>query len=167
MANTMDQNQTNQAQPAPDLPKKRSPDLEALNALVGTWTIAFTHVALPDTIHGRTTFEWLEGGQFLIVRSFPEDSKVPEMIGIIGSDDSGEGLLEHYFDSRGVARLYQMSLRDGRWKTWRDEVGFSQRFTGTFSRDGKTIKVMGELSRDGVTWAHDFEQIYTKVTFAS
>ena len=153
---------TNQAQPAPDLPGKRSPALEALNALVGTWATAFTHVALPDTIQGRTTFEWLEGGQFLIVRSFPEHFEVPEMIGIIGTDDSGEGLAQHYFDSRGVARLYQMSLHDGIWKTWRDAPGFSQRFTGTFSDDGTTITVLGELSRDGVRWERDFEQIYTR-----
>jgi hypothetical protein len=155
-------NNTNQAKQAPDLPEKRSPELAFLNALVGAWTTAFTHVALPDTVHGQTTFEWLEGEQFLIVRSFTKDSKVPEMIGIIGTDDSGEGLVEHYFDSRGVARLYQMSLRDGSWRTWRDAPGFSQRFTGTFSSDGNTIKVMGELSKDGVTWEHDFEQIYTK-----
>lgn len=155
-------NNKNQKQPAPDLPRKRSPALEALNALVETWTTAFTHVALPDTIHGRKTFEWLEGGHFLIERSRTEHPEVPNSIGIIGVDDSGERLLENYFDSRGVARIYQMSLQDGVWKTWRDVPGFSQRFTGTFGSDGRTIKVMGELSRDGVTWVHDFEQIYTK-----
>jgi hypothetical protein len=155
-------NKTNQAQPAPDLPRKRSPDLEALNTLVGTWTTAFTHVALPDTVHGQKTFEWLEGNHFLIERSRMEHPEVPDSIGIIGADDSGEGLAAHYFDSRGVARIYQMSLKDGIWKTWRDAPGFSQRFTGTFSDDDKTIKVVGELSRDGVTWEHDFEQLYTK-----
>jgi hypothetical protein len=27
---------------------------------------------------------------------------------------------QHYYDSRGVARIYQMSLNDGGWKLWRD-----------------------------------------------
>jgi hypothetical protein len=155
-------NNTNQAQPAPDLPRKRSPDLEALNALVGTWTTAFTHVALPDTVRGQKTYEWLEGNHFLIERSHMEHPEVPDSIGIIGADDSGEGLAQHYFDSRGVARIYKMSLRDGTWKAWRDEPGFSQRFTGEFSDDGNTIKMLGELSKDGVKWERDFEQIYTK-----
>jgi hypothetical protein len=45
---------------------------------------------------------------------------------------------------------------------WRDAPDFSQRFTGTFRSDGKTINVLGELSREGISWEHNFEQIYTK-----
>lgn len=154
---------TNPKQQAPDLPGTRSPALEPLNALVGKWSIEMTHVALPDTVHGQTTYEWLEGRRFLIVRSRTEHPDIPDSIAVIGADDSGEGLAEHYFDSRGVSRVYQMSLSDGTWNMWRDAPGFSQRFTGTFSDDGKTIKVLGELLRDGVNWERDFEQTYTKV----
>lgn len=141
----------------------RSHVLEPLQAFVGTWSTEFMHVALPNPLRGQATFEWLEGGQFLIMRSFVEDSRVPEMIGIIGVDASGEGLVEHYFDSRGVSRVYQMSLRDGIWRVWRDAPGFSQRSEGSFSDDSKTIKVRGELRRDDVTWEYDWEQSYTKV----
>lgn len=140
----------------------RSAALKPLNALVGIWSTEFIHVALPNPVRGQATFEWLEGGQFLIVRSFAEDSRVPEMIGIIGADASGEGLVEHYFDSRGVSRVYQMSLHGGIWKVWRDVPGFSQRSEGRFSDDSKTIKVLGELCRDDITWERDWEQIYTK-----
>jgi hypothetical protein len=155
-------NNTHLKQQAPDVPETPSPALESLNALVGTWTIAFTHVALPDTVHGQKTYEWLEGNHFLIERSRMEHPEVPDSIGIIGTHDSSEGLAAHYFDSRGVARIYQMSLLDGTWKVWRDAPGFSQRFTGKFSDDGNTINVSGELSKDGVKWEHDFEQIYMK-----
>jgi hypothetical protein len=154
---------TNLKQQAPDVPETPSPALESLNALVGTWTIAFTHVALPDTVHGQKTFEWLEGNHFLIERSRMEHPEVPDSISIYGADDSDAPLAQHYFDSRGVYRIMKMSLRDGTWKVWREEPGFSQRFTGKFSRDGKTIKVLGELSKDGVKWERDFEQTYTKV----
>ncbi len=145
-----------------DVPAIRSPALAPLNALVGTWSIAFTHVELPDTVHGQQTYEWLGGGHFLIEHSRMEHPEIPDSIAIIGADDSGEGLIQHYFDSRGVYRVYQMSLSEGTWKVWRDAPGFSQRFTGKFSDDGKTIEVSGELSKDGVNWEHDFTQNYTR-----
>ncbi len=30
---------------------------------------------------------------------------------------------QHYYDSHGVARIYQMSLNDGVWKLWREASG--------------------------------------------
>jgi hypothetical protein len=149
-------------QPAPDVPGERSPALEAMNVLVGTWSTEFVHVALPDPVHGQTTFEWLDGGRFLIQRSHAQHPQVPGMIGVIGADESGDELVQNYFDSRGVHRTYKMSLRDGIWKVWRDAPGFSQRFEGRISDDGNTIKVLGELCRDDAKWERDFEQTYTK-----
>ena len=158
-------NSTNSKRQAPepsDVPSTRSPALEPLHVLVGTWFIEMTHVALPDPVHGLKTYAWLEGGHFLIERSHFDHPDVPDSIAIIGADDSGEGLSEHYFDSRGVSRVCQMTLRDGRWNVWRDAPGFSQHFTGTFSDDGKTIEVVGELSKDGVNWEHDFTHTYSR-----
>ena len=45
--------------------------LEPLKALIGEWTIEMTHPMVEDTVvRGRATYEWLEGGRFLIrVRS--------------------------------------------------------------------------------------------------
>jgi hypothetical protein len=88
-------NNTNQKQQASDVPGKRSAVLEPLNALVGRWTIEFIHVELPDPIRGQNTFEWLEGNHFLIERSHAEHSEVPNMIGIIGVDESGDELAQH------------------------------------------------------------------------
>jgi hypothetical protein len=156
-------NHKGQAPQLTDVPATRSPALEPLNALVGVWSIEFIHVALPDPVHGQKTFEWLEGGHFLIERSHMEHPEVPDSISIYSTDNAARGLAQHYFDSRGVYRVMKMSLRDGTWKVWRDEPGFSQRFTGTFSDDGNTIKILGELSKDGVKWERDFEQIYTKI----
>jgi hypothetical protein len=60
-----------------------------------------------------------------------------------------------------------MSLEDGVWKLWREEpdfspLDFSQRFTGTFSDDGKTIGGRWEISQDGKTWELDFDLTYKK-----
>ncbi len=56
-----------------------------------------------------------------------------------------------------------MSLDDSTWKIWRDFPGFSQRFTGTFNEDGKTITARWEKLSDGLKWDHDFDLTYTKV----
>ena len=68
-----------------------------------------------------------------------------------------------YFDSRGVSRVYQMSLNDSVWKIWRDVPGFSQRFTGTVSDGGNIIMGYWEKSGDGSTWERDFDVTYKKI----
>jgi hypothetical protein len=73
-----------------------------------------------------------------------------------------EQLSMHYFDSRGVYRVYAVSLSEGTWRFSRDAPGFSQRFTGTFSDDGNTITGLSKLSRDGSTWDDDLAITYRR-----
>ena len=80
----------------------------------------------------------------------------------VAADAPADLFTYHYFDTRGVERIYQMSLRDGVWKFWRDAPGFSQRFSGRFSADNSTITASIEMSRDGVHWEHDFDLTFTK-----
>jgi hypothetical protein len=137
--------------------------LTRMNALVGEWNIEGSHVHFPTTkIRGKTTFEWLDGGFFLVQRSQADHPDVPNSISVIGCDDEADHCTMHYFDSRGVSRNYAMTLSDGVWKMWRDAPGFSQRFTGTFDASGGTISGAWELSKNGSTWEHDFDLLYTK-----
>src|SRR5439155_1471157 len=80
-------------------------------------------------------------------------------IAIIGFDADKATLLQHYFDSRGVARVYEMTFADNVWTLQRFAAApdFSQRFTGTFNKAGDTISGMWEISRDGATWEHDYD----------
>ena len=141
-----------------------NPALEPFRVLIGNWNTTGTHGLVPDTIlHGRTSFEWLEGGAFLIMRSEIDDPRFPRGIAIIASDDS-EG---HYymltFDERGVSRKYDMTLRDTSWKWWRNAPGFFQRYEGTIVDGGNTIIGKGELSKDGVSWEKDLDVTYARV----
>jgi hypothetical protein len=143
--------------------------LDALEPLVGEWSMVPTFKGMPPADAGaRVNFEWLPGGRFLIERWEVPVPEAPDGIAIIGADPEREGdYLQHYFDSRGVARIYKMSLEDGVWKLWRGEpdftpLDFSQRFTGTFGADGKTIVGAWEICHDGKTWEHDFDLTYTK-----
>jgi hypothetical protein len=142
----------------------QNPQLESLNALVGEWTIEATHPMYPSTVvPGRTSFEWLEGEQFLIQRSRTDHSDFPDSISVIGAPDEVEELSMHYFDSRGVYRVYDMSLSEDVWKISRDAPGFSQRLTATFSDDGNTISGTWQLSRDDSTWDDDLQITFRRV----
>jgi hypothetical protein len=104
-----------------------------------------------------------DGGSFLIERWDVAHPDFPDGIAIIGSDALAEALRQHYFDSRGVIRVYEVSLRDNVWRLWRDSPDFSQRFSGTFSDDGRRITGRWEKSSDGSNWEHDFDLTYVKV----
>jgi hypothetical protein len=142
-----------------------NPALEPFGVLIGEWTTVGSHPYMPGvTLHGRTSFEWLEGGAFLIMRSEIDEPGVPSGIAIIGSDDAiGEHFMI-YFDERRVSRRYGVSLQDGVWRWWRDSPDFSQRFAGTLVDDGRTIISKGELSKDGSTWEGDLELTYRRAT---
>jgi hypothetical protein len=80
-----------------------------------------------------------------------------------GPAATGESrLCLHYFDSRGVFRVYDMSIDDARWRLWRDAPGFSQRFIGTFAEGGETINGRWELCQDDVNWNNDLQIDYRR-----
>ena len=141
------------------------PGLEGWDRFIGSWETEGAHPLLPgEAIRGTSTFGWLEGRRFVIWRSQCEHPKIPDAITIIGVTDGQ--LSMHYFDERGVYRVYVASLDQRTWRYWRDASApdLSQRFTGTFGDYGKTITVRGELSKDGSTWEDDLALDYRRVT---
>src|ERR1051325_10268477 len=114
--------------------------LQPLGLFIGTWKTQGTHPLIPDTtLHGQTSFEWIEGGAFMLMRSEIDEPGIPSAIGLFGSDDAAGEIFMLYFDERGVSRKFDVSV-DGRvWKWWRNAPGFSQRFTMTFADDGRAF----------------------------
>jgi hypothetical protein len=112
--------------------------------------------------HGLTSFEWMESGAFLLMRSQIDEPEIPSAIAVFGTDDASGTCSMLYFDERGVSRRYEVRLRDNVWRWWRDAPGFSQRVTATIDADGGTIAARGELCRDGVTWGPDLQLTYTR-----
>lgn len=141
---------------------ERHPDLAAFDALVGEWTTEAMHPMFPSTVvHGRATFEWLEGERFLVQRSSNEHPDFPDSISVIGFVD--EDLVSHYFDSRGVFRVYRVAMEGDMFRTWRDAPGFSQRLDAKLSNGGATLAGVGQVSRDDETWEDDLAITYTRV----
>ena len=143
----------------------RSAALARLEPLVGEWT---TEASIAPGMQGSTVFEWMLDGQFLAQRSTIPHPQAPGSYSLIGVDQAGEVYTQHYFDSRGVVRLYAMKF-DGRdWELLRTEpdffpLDFSQRYVGTLSDNGSAIDGRWETSQDGSTWELDFDLTYRRV----
>jgi hypothetical protein len=144
----------------------------SLRLLIGTWGFEAA-VDGRSMERGTATFEWMEGGAFVLQRADADrgpgaprewvtHSPMP-VSSIIGFDDT---TLEHvmlYADARGVSRIYRMTLNDGSWRLWRAAPGFHQRFIGAFRDHGRTIEGRWESSPDGSAWEPDFDMTYRNV----
>lgn len=91
----------------------------------------------------------------------------PDSLTIVSPGPETGTYTQHYYDSRGVVRLYAMTLADGAWTLTREApdftpLDFRQRFTGTFSEDQNTISGAWEKDASG-GWEHDFTLIYRRV----
>src|SRR3712207_3504235 len=107
----------------PTVMTDRDPMLAKFDALIGTWSTESKHRMVDEVVLGTTTFEWLEGGHFLVLRSHTDHELFPDAISVIGRPESGEGLVLEYFDSRGVRRTYDVSLEDGVLRSEERRVG--------------------------------------------
>ncbi len=147
---------------------------ERLEPLIGKWSIAIVmpgqeRPAEPPDLGARVSFEWMGEKAFLLERWTVPVPEAPDGLAIIGWDEGRGTFLQHYFDERGVARVYEMSFDDGVWKLERTKADFSPfefsvRFTGTLSADGKQIAGTWEIAHDHKTWEKDFDLIYTPVS---
>ena len=144
--------------------------MEALEPLVGEWSIEARFENLPPGGEpGRVTFEWMPGKEFLVQRWQVPHPEAPDGIAIIGPNPNGDGYLHYYFDTRGVARVYEMGFTASTWTLERNTADFAaldfrQRFRGRLSEDSSTIDGAWEICHDGSTWEHDFDLIYTRLS---
>jgi hypothetical protein len=134
-----------------------------LDVFVGEWQMraSFAAEAPPAA---TTSFEWLNGGKFLVQRWVVDHPDAPDGIAVIGYDTDRSTYLQHYFDSRGVVRVYEMTFTGGVWTLLRFAPEFSQRYVGTLSEDGNTITGQWEMSSDGTDWTPDFDLNYSRIT---
>jgi hypothetical protein len=141
--------------------------IEDLEALVGQWELTVDIPGAED-VRGHVTFEMM--GEVLLQRTSVPAPQAPDSCCVVVCQEGR--LSQHYFDSRGVARLYEMAF-DGR--TWTLERGrqdftpldFHQRFIGTLSEDGATITAEWRSSSDGRDWSRDFGLTYCRAAALS
>jgi hypothetical protein len=142
---------------------------EALAPLIGKWSIAMVTPGeeRPD-VGARVTFEWMGDKAFVLQRWTVPVPEAPDGLAVIGWDDGRGTFLQHYFDERAVARVYEMRFENGDWTLERrkpdfSDFQFSQRFTGAFADGGDRIDGTWEIAHDHETWEKDFDLIYTRI----
>lgn len=129
----------------------------SLDRILGTWTTSMKHVQLSDPITGRQVFERVLDGAFVMQRASADLPDVPHGIALF------EDTAVHYFDSRGVTRLFDLELTEDSWSMIRRDPDFWQRSTTRFV-GSDVMEAVGENSHDGgVTWEHDFTMRYTRL----
>jgi hypothetical protein len=144
--------------------QRPNPALEPLTPLIGQWRTTGQHPLVPDTtFHGRTSFERIEGGAFLVMRSEIDEPEVPDGLAIIGSDDAAGTFTMLYFDERDISRRYTVEVGDGEVSWHRDEAGFAQRMVLTVAADGTRLDAQGTMSRDGGPWEGDLQLTYERI----
>ena len=131
--------------------------MTAIDRLLGTWDITMHHSAMSEPITGREHFERILDDAFVLQRRRYDHPDFPDALAVLSDETC------HYFDVRGVIRVFDISFEDDGWSMVMLDPEFSQRFTARF-RGRDAIESSGELSRDhGATWQHDFTMTFQRV----
>jgi hypothetical protein len=115
-----------------------SPALRNLDRLIGTWKVT-------GGAEGTVTYEWMEGGFFLLQRvDLEHDGRQVRGIEIIGHDrpfgeEPSEDIRSRFYGSTGDTLDYVYELDADTLTIWGGEKGSPAYFSGTFSPDGDTM----------------------------
>ena len=131
--------------------------MSALDRLLGTWEFTMHHSAMSEPVTGRQRYERVLDGAFVLQHWTYDHPDFPDAIALLSDDRY------HYFDVRGITRVFELEVDDAGWSMIRLDVDFSQRYTARF-RGPDVMESTGEMSHDnGVTWQPDFTMTYQRV----
>ena len=124
--------------------------MSALDRLIGTWKFTMHHVAVSEPVTGRQRYERVLDGAFIRLDWTYDHPDFPDAMALV-SDERW-----HYFDVRGVVRVFDLEIDDAGWTMVRLNEEFSQRQTVRFSGPDH-MDSNGEASHNsGATWQPDF-----------
>jgi hypothetical protein len=122
----------------------------ALDRLLGTWQFTMHHVAMPEPVTGRQRYGRVLDGAFVMLHWTYEHPDFPDAIALLDERSY------HYFDVRGIARVFHLSVDEDGWSMIRRDADFWQRSAARF-RGTDAVEGNGENSHDsGATWEHDY-----------
>jgi hypothetical protein len=129
----------------------------SLDRLLGTWSFTMRHSATTQPVSGQQRYERVLDGAFVILHWTYDHPDFPDAIALLDERTC------HYFDVRGITRVFDVTVDDTRWALSRAGEDFWQRsetrFVGTEAMAG-----VGENSYDGgATWQHDYSIQYVRV----
>ena len=131
--------------------------MSALDRLLGTWGITMHHSAMSEPITGRQRYERVLDGAFVLQRWTYDHPDFPDAMALLSNDRY------HYFDVRGITRVFDFEVDEAGWSMIRLDEDFSQRSTARF-HGPDAVESTGEVSHDnGVTWQPDCTMPYRRV----
>jgi hypothetical protein len=131
--------------------------MSALDRLLGTWEFTMHHSAVSETVTGRQRYERVLDGAFVLQHWMYYHPDFPDAMVLLSNDRY------HYFDVRGITRVFDFEVDEAGWSMIRLDEDFSQRSTARF-RGPDAMESTGEVSHDnGVTWQPDFTMTYRRV----
>ena len=117
-------------------PAEPAADLRALGRLVGTWELS-------GDVGGTVTYEWMEGGFFLIQHiDLGPEAKGMEVIGHerpLGSEPSTD-IKSRFYSGTGDTLDYTYELKGDILTIWFGDRGSPAYYEGAFSEDGATLR---------------------------
>ncbi|MDN4526373.1 hypothetical protein [Fictibacillus fluitans] len=115
------------------------PGLECLERLVGRWKITGPEIA------GEVSYEWMDGGFFLIQRfDLIHNGRKNKGIEIIGytkkffAESPSEHLKSRIYDNHGSTFDYTYEVDENSLTIWGGEKGSPAYYKGIWSEDGST-----------------------------
>lgn len=115
------------------------PGMKALDRMVGTWKIS-------GGASGTATFEWMDGGYFLMQHSAMEfQDRVHKALDIIGyvkgaeAEESEPNITSRSYTDAGHTSDYTYELIDDTLIIWSGSKGSTTFSKSTFSEDGNTL----------------------------
>jgi len=96
---------------AHDRQPQPNPALKSLDVMVGAWELKGRESGPDGEIHGRPTFEWMEGG-FYLVQHVDIDYIGRRIVGTeyIGYDEENDNLRSYFFSNEGPWPLGRVAL---------------------------------------------------------
>jgi hypothetical protein len=141
----------------------RNPAIEALDVLIGEWTLTLTDSWFLESRDvqqkGRAVGRWLSDA-FIELESEMEGA--PMWHFVFGRSDANDQIVALYHDPRPTSRLFRMATAGREWTLLREDPDFHQRFVATVSPD--RIGGRWDASEDqGKSWRKDFDLIFERV----
>ncbi|WP_161883214.1 hypothetical protein [Deinococcus alpinitundrae] len=108
------------------------------------------HTSRTEPISGQLRYERVLGGAFVMQHWSDDHPDFPDALSLLSETQS------HYFDVRGIVRMFDLRLDDAGWTMVHLDQDFSQRFETRFE-GADALQGTGEASSDGgITWRPDF-----------
>jgi hypothetical protein len=115
------------------------------------------HSALAEPVTGRQRYERVLDGAYILLTWTYDHPDFPDALAMLSSEAM------HYFDVRGITRVFGLEIDAAGWSTIRLDPEFSQRTSSTFEGPDATHTTGEDSSDHGVTWRRDFTMTSTRV----